>query len=151
MGAASAWIVMSGVGRLGAMDDRGSGSQLLGYHGRRVGWLWILEDWRDLAWRADSGLRRCLDWCQKVLVHWWLRRADFQGCYFTQSSFFLFHSSVFARGGVLELVDAVRARHVTPDISIYCIVAAEPYFAGFRSAEGLLFYLTRLVRVPCKT
>jgi hypothetical protein len=32
---------------------------------------------------------------------------------------------------MLELVDAVRARHVTPDISIYCIVAAEPYFAGF--------------------
>jgi len=35
---------------------------------------------------------------------------------------------------LLELVDAVRARHVTPVISIYCIVAAEPYFAGFRSA-----------------
>jgi hypothetical protein len=34
-------------------------------------------------------------------------------------------------GLVLELVDAVRA---TPVISIYCIVAAEPYFAGFRSA-----------------
>jgi hypothetical protein len=36
--------------------------------------------------------------------------------------------------GLLELVDAVRARHVTPVISIYCIVVAEPYFAGFRSA-----------------
>jgi hypothetical protein len=35
---------------------------------------------------------------------------------------------------MLGLVDAVRARHVTPIISIYCIVAAEPYFAGFRSA-----------------
>jgi hypothetical protein len=31
-------------------------------------------------------------------------------------------------------VDAVRARHVTPVISIYCIVVAEPYFAGSRSA-----------------
>jgi hypothetical protein len=58
----------------------------------------------------------------------------FRGCYFTQSSFFLFLSSVFARGGVLELVDAVRARHVTPVISIYCIVVAEPYFATFGSA-----------------
>ena len=28
---------------------------------------------------------------------------------------------------VLELVDAVRARHVTPDVSIYCTVVAEPY------------------------
>jgi hypothetical protein len=36
--------------------------------------------------------------------------------------------------GMLELVDAVRARHVNPVISIYCIVAAEPYFASFRSA-----------------
>jgi hypothetical protein len=35
---------------------------------------------------------------------------------------------------VLELVDAVRARHVTPVISIYCIVVAEPYFAAFGSA-----------------
>ncbi|KAJ8579862.1 hypothetical protein M405DRAFT_847980 [Rhizopogon salebrosus TDB-379] len=130
MGAASAWIVMSGLGRLGAMDDRGSGSQLLGYHGR-VGWLWILEDWRDLAWRAYFGLMGCLDWCQKVLVHWWLRRADFQGV--------LFHSNVFARGGVLELVDAVRARHVTPVISIYCIIAAEPYFAGFCTRWSFLF------------
>jgi len=36
--------------------------------------------------------------------------------------------------GVLELVDAVRARHVTPVISIYYNVVAEPYFVGFRSA-----------------
>jgi hypothetical protein len=35
---------------------------------------------------------------------------------------------------LLELVDAVRARHVTPVISTYCIVVAEPYFAGFRRA-----------------
>ena len=31
---------------------------------------------------------------------------------------------------VLELVDAVRARHVTPEISIYYTVMAEPYFIG---------------------
>jgi hypothetical protein len=41
------------------------------------------------------------------------------------------HLQMKLRAPVLELVDAVRARHVTPDISIYCIVAAEPYFAGF--------------------
>jgi len=35
---------------------------------------------------------------------------------------------------VLEFVDAVRARHVTPDISVYCTAVAEPYFVGFRSA-----------------
>jgi hypothetical protein len=34
---------------------------------------------------------------------------------------------------LLELVDAVRARHVTPDISVYYTVVAEPYFVGFRS------------------
>ena len=49
-----------------------------------------------------------------------------RGCYLTQSSSFLFSSRVFARGGVLELVDAVRAQHVTPDISIYYTAVAEP-------------------------
>jgi hypothetical protein len=34
---------------------------------------------------------------------------------------------------IMETV-AVRARHVTPVISVYCIIVAEPYFAGFRSA-----------------
>jgi hypothetical protein len=32
---------------------------------------------------------------------------------------------------MLELVDAVQARHMTPVISIYCIVVAEPYFISF--------------------
>jgi len=58
---------MSGVGQLGAMDDRGSGSAGSS-HGGRVGRLWILEDWRDLAWRAGFRLRGCLDWCQEVLM-----------------------------------------------------------------------------------
>jgi hypothetical protein len=44
------------------------------------------------------------------------------------------HTTLIIARLLLELVDAVRARHVTPVISIYCIVAAEPYFAGFRSA-----------------
>ena len=52
----------------------------------------------------------------------------------TQSSSFLFSSCVFTRGGVLELVDAVQARHVTLVISTYYTVVAEPYFIGFHSA-----------------
>jgi hypothetical protein len=108
----SCWVIMAG-------GWNGSGFW-------RIGGIWLGGQTLDLG-GVWIGIRRC--WCIGGLGG-----QTFRGCYFTQSSFFLFVSSVFARGGVLELVDAVRARHVTPDISIYCIVAAEPYFTSFRSA-----------------
>ena len=71
------------------MDDSGSGPAGSS-HGGRVGRLRILEDWRDLAWRAGCGLRGCLDWCQEVVdVFWWLRRADLQGV-LSHSKFVIF-------------------------------------------------------------